>query len=118
MPIFYATNKEVCPYSKNTPVVAFAGIGYPQKFFDNIPVNIVAKRAFPDHYQYMDDDIKNLHKLAERKNAKLLTTEKDWVRLPDWAKDEIKFSKLETEIEPAFFDWIKGRLNDIYNQKN
>lgn len=118
MPIFYATNKEVCPYNKNTDVVAFAGIGYPQKFFDNIPVNIVAKRAFSDHYQYMDDDIKDLIKLAEKKNAKLLTTEKDWVRLPDWAKDEIKFSKLETEIEPAFFDWIKEKLNDINNKKN
>ena len=118
MPIFYATNREICPYGKNTKVVAFAGIGYPNKFFDNIPVNIVAKRSFPDHYQYNDDDIKDLIKLATRKKAELLTTEKDWVRLPDWAKDKIKFSKLETEIESAFFDWIGGKLNDVYNQKN
>ena len=51
MPIFYATNKEVCPYNKNTDVVAFAGIGYPQKFFDNIPCKIVKKISFPDHNQ-------------------------------------------------------------------
>ena len=118
MPIFYAKNKEVCPVDKNTRVVVFAGIGYPQKFFDNVPVNVVAKRAFADHYQYTDDDINALMKLARRKKAVLLTTEKDWVRLPDWAKDKIKFSKLETEIEPAFFDWIGGKLNDINNQKN
>ena len=118
IPIFYAYNKEICPYDENTPVVAFAGIGYPEKFFKNIRVNIVEKRAFPDHYQYSDSDIKDLIKLATDKNAKLLTTEKDWVRLPDWAKKEIRFSKLNTEIDGNFYDWLKEKINDVHNKKN
>ena len=113
IPIFYAHNKEICPYDENTNVVVFAGIGYPEKFFKNVRVNIVEKRAFPDHYQYTDSDIKDLIKLATDKNAKLLTTEKDWVRLPDWAKKEIRFSKLNTEIDGNFYDWLKEKINNI-----
>ena len=117
-PIFYATNTEICPYSAKTPVVVFAGIGYPEKFFENVPCKIVAKRVFPDHYQYTDQDVKDLMNLAAENNARLLTTEKDWVRLPDWAQQEIMFSKLDTQIEDGFYEWLKERLNDINKEKN
>lgn len=112
IPLFFAHNSEVCPYEKNTKVLAFAGIGYPQKFFDSLPLDIVETRVFPDHYQYTDADIQNLIDVAQKKNAKLITTEKDWVRLPDWAQKQIKFSGLQTEIDSDFFDWIKGKLDD------
>jgi len=118
IPVFYARNSEVCPYDKNTHVVAFAGIGYPEKFFDNVPCKIVEKISFPDHYQYTDEDIKKLINLAKKENAKLLTTEKDWVRLPNWAKEQIKFSALRTDIDSKFYDWLKGRINEISKQKN
>ena len=117
-PIFYATNTEICPYSAKTPVVVFAGIGYPEKFFENVPCKIVAKRVFPDHYQYTDQDVKDLMNLAIQNKARLLTTEKDWVRLPDWAQQEIMFSKLDTQIEDGFYEWLKERLNDINKEKN
>ncbi len=118
IPIFYATNSEFCPYDEKTPVVAFAGIGYPNKFFENIPANVVKKISFPDHYQYNDEDIKSLIKTADEMGAKLLTTEKDWVRLPNWAQKQIKFSALNTEIEGGFYDWLKERIHDIDNKKN
>jgi len=110
IPVFYANNKENIPFKSNTDVIAFAGIGYPQKFFNNIPANIIKKRAFPDHYQYTDEDINSLLKLAKKHNAKVLTTEKDWVRLPDWAKSEIQFSALSTEIEDKFYTWLENKL--------
>ena len=118
IPVFYAKNSEVCPYDKNTSVIVFAGIGYPEKFFDNVPCKIIEKIAFPDHYQYKDEDIKKLIDLANEKNAKLLTTEKDWVRLPNWAKEQIMFSALLTDIDDKFYDWLKGRINEISKQKN
>ena len=110
IPVFYAHNQTVSPYDNKTSVVAFAGIGYPQKFFNSITSKIIETRAFPDHYQYNEKDIKDLIELAKSKNAKLLTTEKDWVRLPDWAKQEIKFAKLNTEIDSNFYDWIKEKV--------
>ena len=118
IPIFYAKNKEVYPYDKKTPVIAFAGIGYPEKFFNNINANLVETKSFPDHYQYSDDDVKDLINLANEKGAELLTTEKDWVRLPDWAKKQIKFSALDTEIEKGFYDWLKGKVDDIPDKKS
>ena len=111
--VFKARNTEICPYDKKTQVVVFAGIGYPDKFFNNVPCKIVEKIRFADHYQYTDDDVKRLIRKAQKKNAVLLTTEKDWMRIPDWAKKYIKFSALDTEIEKSFYDWLKGELNDI-----
>ncbi|WP_232628409.1 tetraacyldisaccharide 4'-kinase [Methylobacterium sp. Leaf118] len=66
-------------------VVAFAGIGRPQKFFDTLAglgTRIVATRAFPDHHPYRAAEIEALRALAEREGAGLVTTEKDAVRLP------------------------------------
>lgn len=110
VPIFYAENKTISPYSKNTRIFAFAGIGYPKKFFKALD-GIVGHRAFGDHYQYTDDDIAELKKVAVRKKAKLVTTEKDWVRLPIDVRNDIKYAKLETVIDPKFFVWLKEKLN-------
>lgn len=109
VPVFYADNKTISPYGEDEKLVAFAGIGYPGKFFKSLN-NVVAMRAFADHYQYRDDDIKKLFELAKKHNAKLITTEKDWVRLPVQIRDEIKFAKLDTVIESKFWDWIKEKL--------
>ncbi len=66
-------------------VVAFAGIGLPDKFFrtlEAIGARIVERRAFPDHYFYRTADIEELAGLARENNARLVTTQKDAVRLP------------------------------------
>jgi len=109
VPVFYADNKTISPYEDDEKLVAFAGIGYPNKFFKSLN-NVVATRAFADHYQYTDDDIKGLIDLAKKHNAKLITTEKDWVRLPVQIRDEIKYAKLDTVIENRFWDWIKEKI--------
>ena len=109
VPVFYANNQTVSPYDEDVKLVAFAGIGYPKKFFDSLH-NVVAKRAFPDHYQYTDDDINKLMMLAKKKGAKLITTEKDWVRLPVEIRDEIKYARLDTVIDNLFWDWLKEKL--------
>ena len=109
VPVFYAKNQTVSPYDEDIKLVAFAGIGYPKKFFDSLH-NVVAKRAFPDHYQYTDDDINKLMMLAKKKGAKLITTEKDWVRLPVEIRDEIKYARLDTLIDNLFWDWLKEKL--------
>lgn len=108
-PVFYVHTKTISPYARGTKLVAFAGIGYPRKFFDALP-NVVARRAFPDHYQYTDSDLEKLIKLATRRGAKLVTTEKDWMRIPEKYQKNIKVAKLETKIDAALFDWIKERI--------
>ena len=96
-------------YDENEKLVAFAGIGYPKKFFDSLK-NVVARRGFADHYQYTNDDLQKLIALADKKNAKLITTEKDWVRLSPEMQETVKYAKLETVIESRFWDWLKERM--------
>ncbi|MBR3930837.1 MAG: tetraacyldisaccharide 4'-kinase [Alphaproteobacteria bacterium] len=109
IPVFNAENSTISPYDDNEKLVAFAGIGYPKKFFDSLK-NVVAKFGFPDHYQYTNDDLQKLIVLANKKNARLITTEKDWVRLSPQMQDVIKYAKLETVIENRFWDWLKERM--------
>lgn len=109
IPVFYATNKTVSPYGANEKLFAFAGIGYPKKFFGALE-NVVGRKSFPDHYQYTNADIDALRQMAKKRGAKLITTEKDWVRLPENVRDEIDFARLETVIEPNFYSWLKGAI--------
>lgn len=65
-------------------VLAFAGIGDPEKFFatlaeSGIPAPIT--RSFPDHYRYSRTDSDALLAEAAKENLILLTTEKDLVRI-------------------------------------
>lgn len=109
VPVFYAENETLNPYEGSEKLVAFAGIGFPKKFFGSLP-NIVATRAFADHYQYTFADLDSLFALAKKKGAKLVTTEKDWVRMPKCARDKIKYAKLVTKIDDAFFKWLGDRI--------
>ena len=69
------------------PVVAFAGIGMPKKFFimlRAIGCRLVATHAFADHHVFRAEDIARLRREAEAQSAILVTTEKDMARLgPD-----------------------------------
>ena len=78
---------------KGNSVVAFAGIGSPEKFFDTLGIigcDVVAVHAFPDHGPYSAGDIRRLKTEAEEKGATLVTTEKDLQRLPESERDGIR----------------------------
>ena len=66
-------------------LLAFTGIGRPEKFFRTIEtcgLDLVARRAFPDHHPFGPEDRRLLLADAEAHDADLVTTEKDRVRLP------------------------------------
>ena len=70
------------------PLLAFAGIGRPARFFRSILSaggNLVRQIAFADHHPYSQLDLARLQEDAHRHGADLITTHKDWIRLPaDW----------------------------------
>jgi tetraacyldisaccharide 4'-kinase len=73
------------PMIRGKRLVAFAGIGRPKKFADQVQHlggEIAAFRAYKDHHPYNSADAAFLLALAREKNATLITTEKDAVRLP------------------------------------
>jgi len=66
------------------PVVAFAGIGAPQRFYRllaSLGADVVETRSFKDHHSYSDGDARILLNTAKARAAQLVTTEKDLVRL-------------------------------------
>ncbi|MGH7055051.1 MAG: tetraacyldisaccharide 4'-kinase [Stellaceae bacterium] len=66
-------------------LVAFAGIGRPEKFFAMlraVGAEVVGARAFPDHHPFRTGEIAALRRDATRLGARLVTTRKDFVRLP------------------------------------
>jgi tetraacyldisaccharide 4'-kinase len=67
------------------PVVAFAGIGFPGKFWASLDAAgaiVRARHPFPDHHRYTDAELSGLLEEARRLDALLVTTPKDAVRLP------------------------------------
>ncbi len=76
----------------NQPVIAFAGIGRPEKFFDGLEaggINVLSRHPFPDHHPYREADIRRLIAEAKNAGATLVTTEKDAVRLPSIVQHEV-----------------------------
>lgn len=65
-------------------VLAFAGIGDPEKFFSTLretSATVVATRSFDDHYRYSAADAQSLIEQANRSGSLLVTTEKDLARM-------------------------------------
>lgn len=65
-------------------VLAFAGIGRPEKFWRTLELigsRLAARRPFPDHHPYTRAEIDSLLDEARRQGLTLVTTEKDWVRV-------------------------------------
>lgn len=102
------------PLPTDKKYVAFAGLGYPEKFFsfmrERLNLDIVKTISFPDHYPYTDHDLANLRERAKEWNAELLTTKKDSLRLPDISGIHVADIKLAWENEPSLADFLKTRL--------
>jgi tetraacyldisaccharide 4'-kinase len=72
-------------FPSDKKIFAFSGIARPEKFYDTckmLKLNLVGTRDFPDHYCFTANDVRELTELASKNEAELLTTQKDWVRLP------------------------------------
>ncbi len=92
------------------PVIGFAGIARPEKFFMTLQSNgarLEGRRAFPDHHCFSEKEAASLLKAAQEQKCMLVTTEKDWVRLPEDRESplgELKFRSRPLPIALQFQD--------------
>ncbi len=85
-------------------VLAFAGIGRPEKFFNSLReagAELVATHAFPDHYPYGENEAAALVKTAEAAGAQPVTTAKDAERLAADMRDQVGVFKVRVQWEDA-----------------
>ena len=88
--------------NQNDKFLIFSGIGNPESFKNILKksnLEIVKEIIFPDHYNYKKNDLEKIKKLASDMNAKILTTEKDYVKLEKFGIENVNFLKMDLEIE-------------------
>ena len=86
---------------KDRPYEAFAGIGRPQKFLDSLKkrnFEISRYTYFPDHFQYKRKQLLPILKRAEKNNHNIITTEKDFQRLPLSPDERAKINVLKITL--------------------
>lgn len=95
-------------------VLAFAGIGGPDRFFDTLSqlgATVVAMRRFGDHHRYTRSEIAHLKSDARALGATLVTTEKDSVRLTPQQREGIDHLRIRAEFDdPEMLERLLDRL--------
>jgi tetraacyldisaccharide 4'-kinase len=123
VPVFYGRlepDAAVVARLRGRRVLAFAGIGRPEKFFATLKTcgaTLARTQSFPDHHPFGADEIRSILKEAEADGLLVVTTEKDLVRVADLASDEPAVARIEAlpvrlvlEDEAALRDLAHARL--------
>ena len=100
LPIFRAKIKAVKPKLDKEKVLAFAGIGNTQKFYQSLKdcgVVIAKTKDFPDHHFYTRSDLLSLINEADELDAELITTSKDMVKIPYDLQPNFKVLEIAVE---------------------
>ena len=93
----------------------FSGIGDPNAFKKTLLKNkfkIIKEINFPDHYQYKKKDIERIKSIATDLNAKIITTEKDYVKISQPNLDNINFLEIDLTIKnhDELISFIKSKI--------
>lgn len=111
LPVFRGTIEPVKPSFTKQNIIAFAGIGRPQKFYQTLKecgANIVKAFDFADHHFYTVTELNSLINEAKKLDAEIFTTTKDWVKIPVELRKH--FNVLEITVKWQDEDAIKEFL--------
>lgn len=112
LPIFKGQIEEVKTISNKREVLAFAGIGRPQKLYSSLEkcgLKVAQTIDFPDHHYYTRDELKEIINIAKKNNFDIYTTSKDFVKIPTDLQSFFKVLQIQIvwEDEKALTDFIK-----------
>ena len=89
-------------YNLESKYLIFSGIGNPSDFKDILlenKFNVAREMVYPDHYNYSLDDLEKIQNIAKNENLKIITTEKDFTKIPENFKKEIDFLAIDLVIQ-------------------
>ena len=110
--------KNISKFNIDRNYIIFSGIGNPDSFKKLLLKNkfkIIEEITFPDHYNYQDKDILKIIDKANSNNAEIITTEKDFKRIPQNFKEKISFLEINMKIknESKLVQFLKTKINEI-----
>ena len=116
----FITDYKVSKFSKfnrSKKYLIYSGIGNPHgfaKILKQNKVKIIDKIIFPDHHSYSNQDFNFILNKAKQNNAEIITTEKDYVKVPKELQKKIKFLRVNLIIrnEKKLIKFLKLNLND------
>ena len=114
-PVFPLRASFTCDLSRDIPVVGFAGIGYPQRFEHTLTEMFSCVKAFApfqDHISYTQNHEQYLLDLAASQGARLVTTQKDWVKLSPSVKSKVSVvhQQLKCDNEEGLTEYFRSKL--------
>ena len=89
-------------FNLKSKYLIFSGIGNPKDFKNTLienKFNVEDEVIFSDHYEYKLSDFERIYKKAESKALEIITTEKDYMKIPEKYKNKIKFINIEPIID-------------------
>ena len=89
-------------FNINEKYIIFSGIGNPENFKQTLVDNnitITKEIIFPDHHSYTQKDLDYVRFQATNNNSKIITTEKDYMKIKSFKNDDIKYLKIELDIK-------------------
>ncbi len=118
LPVFHGSLRTVGSVWENLKkkkIIAFAGIAHPSKFFETLRQQgcaLIGQRPFGDHHPYQGSDLRPLIQRAAEEKATLVTTEKDFIRVPTKYQSHITPMPVELVIEEekALLKFLKQSL--------
>lgn len=87
---------------KNKKLLAFAGIGNPENFFNLLrknKLNVKKTFSFPDHYEFSKSELKKINDYSIKNSLQVITTEKDYYRIKKYGFKNFKFLKIQLLIK-------------------
>ena len=107
--------KNIESLNKSNKYLIFSGIGNPNNFLYLLKSNnikVVKKIFYPDHYAYKPEDINKINNLALKENLKIITTEKDYLRLNEKMRKNINYIKIELSLKNKneFINFLKSKI--------
>lgn len=113
----YVQIKDISKFNLSDKYLIFSGIGNSTSFKEiliNNKFNVTEEKILPDHYDYKDNHIYKILEIAKKNNLKVITTEKDYIKIPDHLKNEINSIEIDFKIdeEEKLVKFIESKIDE------
>ncbi len=107
--------KNLSNFNLKKQYIVFSGIGNPNSFKQILEFNkfkVIKNIIFPDHYNYKKEDILRIINKSKELKANIITTEKDFAKIPKGYNKNIKFIKIDLKIgkNNHFIKFLKKKI--------